>query len=323
MDGCRNIQRAEITKLFKRHLKKKYGRTILWIENFKRLDRKGKKVVISTLLTASTLVAFSLTPVVIIHQVRTSSSYKVDGRLEETNMSAENKSASYKMIGGLKERVMSAVSGTSYILRGGDVSANSAVAVVGISSIAPASGFNSGTVSSVIEGYGFQGGAAPVLTLSGENDISASSILISSSAKITCSFDITGKKPGLWALKVTNPDGSSSIMANAFEVKTLASGMQAINYPNPFDPTKEQTTIIYQLDADADTMLLIFNISAELMYKQQYLSGTNGGKSGNNSIIWNGYNSFGELSANGLYFGRIVDRASGKVLAKCKIAVSR
>ena len=309
--------------MIRRSLKQKFMRSKLWIENFKRLDRKGKKTVLAAIFTASALVAFSMAPVIVINEIRTSSSYKISGRTEATNSSPENKSTSYKIIGALREKVMTAVSGVSYILKGGGVNTDSVVAVVGINSIAPASGYNSGTVNSAIEGYGFQGGASPVLALSGENDIPASSILISSSAKMTCSFDITGKKPGLWSLKVINPDGSSAEIADAFEIRTLASGMQAINYPNPFDPTKEQTTVIYQLDADADTMLLIFSISAELIYKQQYLAGSAGGRSGNNSVTWNGYNAFGELSANGVYFCRIVDRSSGKVLAKCKIAVSR
>lgn len=303
--------------------RKCYRRMKCRLYYFNRLTVKHKKVVIAALLMALTALSFSIAPVIIISQIRTSSSYKMTGRMESTATPSELTSAAYKTIGGLKERVLTAVYGDSYIVKGGQSPASSSISTLGITSVAPASGYNSGIVRSEIEGFGFKSGAVITLALAGEPDIPASNVFITSASNISCSFDLTGKKPGLWTINVQNSGGSSASLADAFEIKTLATGGVLINYPNPFNPLSEPTTFIYQLDADADTSLLIFNISAELVYRQTFMSGQNGAKAGTNSVEWNGINSFGELSANGVYFIRLVETRTGKILAKGKAAVSK
>ncbi len=279
--------------------------------------------VLGAIVMATAAVSFSLAPVMIINQIRTSSSYRMTGRMESTSTPSELTSSAYKAIGGLKERVMAAVYGDSYIVKGGEVPAGSDISTVGITAVAPSSGYNSGALRTEIEGFGFRSGASAALSIAGETDITATDIFVTSSSKISCSFDLTGKKPGVWTVNVTNSGGGAAALVDAFEIKTLATSGVMINYPNPFDPLTASTTFIYELDADADSTLLIFNISAELVYKRTFPSGVNGGKEGTNSVEWNGINSFGEISANGVYFARLIESRTGRILAKGKVAVSK
>ena len=104
-------------------------------------------------------------------------------------------------------------------------------------------------------------------------------------------------------------------------IETWAEPGTVINYPNPFNPEKESTTLTYRLDRNADTSMMVYNITAELVYKKDFVSGADGGKLGDNAVAWNGVSSFGEVAANGVYFVRIVDRQSGIILSRGKIAV--
>lgn len=257
--------------------------------------------------------------------VKVSSSYNLSGFVG-TSHDTEKVSATYRMSGSMVSETSAAViEGSTYRVTRGTVSYDSPADItLSVSSVNPAFAYNTGVVSiSDISGSGFQNGASVKLALSGEDEIIASSVVVSSSTKISCSFDLTGKKTGAWDLIVTNSDGSSFTLPTAFTVKSWVTSGTMVNYPNPFDPTKGLTTIVFDLPENADTTLLIFNISAELIYKQDFSSGFNGGKAGNNSISWNGFSAFGEMAANGVYFTRIVDKAHGKILAKGKIAVLR
>lgn len=192
-----------------------------------------------------------------------------------------------------------------------------------VSSITPSTGYNTGTINiTKIEGTDFNGSTVK-LTKSGESDINGTEVTVVSVSKIICNFDLTGKATGIWDLVVTNSDGQSATLANAFTMKSWVTIGNLMNYPNPFDPTKEQTRIVYPLVSNADTMVLIFNISRELVWKRNFSSGASGGKAGDNSVVWDGINDFGEIAGNGIYFCRVIDRTTGNVLAKGKIAVSR
>jgi len=91
-----------------------------------------------------------------------------------------------------------------------------------ITSISPASGYNSSTVSiTSITGTGFSTSSAPgvVLMKSGQTNITATGVTYTSATSIACTFDITSKQAGYWNVIVTNPDGQSATLTNGFEVK--------------------------------------------------------------------------------------------------------
>ncbi len=203
------------------------------------------------------------------------------------------------------------------------------VIAVKTSSIEPRSGYNTGSISVKINGTGFLAGASARLRKTGYSDVIATSISVESITRISCIFDLTGLKSKIarlgeyWDVVVTNPDGVSDVLVAGFEVKTWAGTGLAVNYPNPFDPTVGPTKIVYELTAATDTLVLIFNQLNELIWKTEKFSGNDGGKLGTNLIEWNGYNGFGEMCANGLYFLRIIDRQNRSILAKGRIGVSK
>ncbi len=61
----------------------------------------------------------------------------------------------------------------------------------------------------VVVGSGFDTGASVALKKSGETDIAATSVTITSSTQITCHFNLTSAATGEWELVVVNPDSSS------------------------------------------------------------------------------------------------------------------
>ncbi len=88
-----------------------------------------------------------------------------------------------------------------------------------VTSITPATGANTGTVSiTSLAGTNFQSGAAVKLTRTGYTDITATAVSVVSSTRITCTFDLTGKAAGTWNVVVTNSDGQSGTKTGAFTI---------------------------------------------------------------------------------------------------------
>ena len=85
------------------------------------------------------------------------------------------------------------------------------------------------------------------------------------------------------------------------------------NYPNPFNPLNETTTIEYSLSKDQNVQVVIFDLGNHIVWKHKYSPGKNGGKEGINKIIWDGKNRSGELVENGVYFCQIfLEQIKGK-----------
>lgn len=92
-----------------------------------------------------------------------------------------------------------------------------------------------------------------------------------------------------------------------------------LNYPNPFSPPSQPTTICYSLSENADINIYIFDITNHLTKKFSLKSGSNGGIAGINNITWEGVSEVGDVVSNGVYILKII--ASGKLIGKSKIAV--
>jgi len=127
---------------------------------------------------------------------------------------------------------------------------------------------------------------------------------------------------GSHTFKVVAVDNSSNSTEESisFSVNTSTGITGAVlTYPNPFNPNTQPTQITYQLNQDADVQIFLFNSLGQLAWKQHYVSGSEGGHAGYNSVNWNGISNFGGIVPNGLYFCRIV--VNGQVVGKGKIAV--
>jgi len=127
-----------------------------------------------------------------------------------------------------------------------------------------------------------------------------------------------------YALRITavNVLGNSATGTGAFKVDSGAAdviGGGALPYPNPFDPDQGAAEIGYQLSADANVSIYIFNSVGQRIWKSEYSAGSNGGRAGYNFVTWDGMSDFGSVVGNDVYFIRVI--SGGKVIGRGKIAV--
>ncbi|HKQ58984.1 MAG TPA: FlgD immunoglobulin-like domain containing protein [Candidatus Eisenbacteria bacterium] len=123
---------------------------------------------------------------------------------------------------------------------------------------------------------------------------------------------------------------SSNGLITDFDLETAlvdpyAAGGHVTNYPNPFHPPNEPTTIAYKLDADADVTLRIFTLSGDLVLRRTFDRGAQGGTVGLNEVPWDGKNGEGRVVASGGYLALIEAQGVGETLhvIRRKIAVVR
>jgi flagellar hook assembly protein FlgD len=63
----------------------------------------------------------------------------------------------------------------------------------------------------------------------------------------------------------------------------------------------------------------LFDLNGNLIWRENYSAGNNGGKAGVNNPAWDGKNRFGEKVPNGVYFYQVT--ADQKVLGRGKVIV--
>jgi hypothetical protein len=104
-----------------------------------------------------------------------------------------------------------------------------------------------------------------------------------------------------------------------------AAGGYVSNYPNPFHPPTQGTTIAYKLGDNASVTLRIFTMSGDLVLRKTFDRGAPGGTQGLNEWIWDGKNGKGEVVASGGYIALIEAEANGATLhvIRHKLAVVR
>jgi hypothetical protein len=97
------------------------------------------------------------------------------------------------------------------------------------------------------------------------------------------------------------------------------------NFPNPFHPPFEPTTIAYKLSDDATVTLRIFTLTGQLVRRVVFDRATPGGMNGNNAWDWDGKNGDGTLVASGGYIMLLEAQGTGGTInvIRRKIAVVR
>lgn len=137
-----------------------------------------------------------------------------------------------------------------------------------------------------------------------------------------------------WVLAPTLPVASGgrlrSVLRGVGYVSVLAAlapsrgVMSLANYPNPFDPLREKTRIIYTLTVASDVEIKIYTLAGDLVRVRRYPSGADGARSQQsgyaNEILWDGKNDDGMTVASGVYILEV--SAAGEKLRR-KIAVIR
>jgi len=118
--------------------------------------------------------------------------------------------------------------------------------------------------------------------------------------------------------------GADLDLQTAF-VDPTAGGGYVTNYPNPFHPGSEPTTIAYKLADHASVTLRIFTQTGDLVLRQEFPLGAPGGTAGLNEVTWDGRNGDGEVVASGGYVALIEAQGAGETLhvMRRKIGVVR
>jgi len=102
-------------------------------------------------------------------------------------------------------------------------------------------------------------------------------------------------------------------------------GGYATNYPNPFHPPSEGTTLAYKLDDNASVTVRIYTQTGSLVKRMFFDKGASGGLAGLNTVVWDGKNGKGDVVASGGYIVLIEAQGTGETLhvIRRKIAVVR
>jgi hypothetical protein len=90
--------------------------------------------------------------------------------------------------------------------------------------------------------------------------------------------------------------------------------------PNPYNPNSGQNAKIwYWLDRSYDTGIYIVDIAGNLVWKNNYSAGANGGRANANFIDFDGKDQWGNILGDGVYLYKIVQ--GGKSIGGGKIAI--
>lgn len=133
--------------------------------------------------------------------------------------------------------------------------------------VRPSSGGNAGIVTLQITGAGFQDGATVKLTMSGEQDIQASSVIVGQGGtSIRAELNLTGATLGLWNIEINNPMFLPTVLENGFTIELAdqrSLWADIIGFP-VFRPSRPQTYhILYGNDGNLDVdegLLLVSGI---------------------------------------------------------------
>jgi hypothetical protein len=89
-----------------------------------------------------------------------------------------------------------------------------------IGTIGPVVGGNGGDTTLSISGAGFEAGATCAITMGGTTLKSTFATVNATGTAVTCTFNLNGATIGSYDVSVVNPDGSSFVKAQAFNVET-------------------------------------------------------------------------------------------------------
>ena len=119
---------------------------------------------------------------------------------------------------------------------------------------------------------------------------------------------------------------SSNALSTDLQLETAlvdpnAAGGTITNYPNPFHPPAQGTTLAWKLKDDATVTLRIFTQSGDLVLQRVFAKGAQGGMAGLNAWVWDGMNGNGKTVSSGGYVALV--EGQGTNVMRRKIAVVR
>jgi hypothetical protein len=110
-----------------------------------------------------------------------------------------------------------------------------------------------------------------------------------------------------------------SIRVNPYYIRTSLTNIReeetaAFNYPNPFSPNKQQTTIVYFSSSTGQANIKIFTLTGRLVRAL-----TDNANPGSNEVNWDGKNGKGQVVRNGVYVAVILPPGGSKQMVKIAV----
>lgn len=96
---------------------------------------------------------------------------------------------------------------------------------------------------------------------------------------------------------------------------------EVINYPNPFDSRREDTTVSYRLVQDLPVKVRIYDLFGYQVQEYNFGAGQMGGRNGLNTFQWDGTDRSGQKVSKGGYICMIVVDGDQPVRTVRKIGV--
>ncbi len=128
------------------------------------------------------------------------------------------------------------------------------------------------------------------------------------------SFDAVGAR-----LQVRSSGNQAFSISRGFGTTPADFENSVYNYPNPFNPRVEETSIVYYLPVDSDVEISIYTLIGEPVFSTSLDAGNAGGQGGTiNRVLWNGLNGESLMVREGVYIA-VVKYSGGE--ARTKIAV--
>jgi len=243
-------------------------------------------------------------------------------------------STSYRLLSKMREVEPVYSTSTSYTMEGRFTGVVNQLTIAAtfepiINSITPNSGSNDNSYKVVISGSQISNDAIAWLERTGFSNINGTNISRAGTpASIECTLALTNETAGAWDVVVQNVGyGKTGRLNGGFTIASVGSAKiigTPTNEPNPFNPSNGPTHIRYKLSAASGVTLYLFNQRGELIWQRVCPSGDEGGKMGDNDVLWSGYTRFDEGVPTGVYMLYIISKSGGtKELGKVKIAVLR
>jgi flagellar hook capping protein FlgD/Big-like domain-containing protein len=160
--------------------------------------------------------------------------------------------------------------------------------------------------------------------LSGTGTVTPTDSLTDGSGNARADF-LSPRQPEIDRIRATSESFSADLDLQVAFVDPAAGGGYVTNFPNPFHPPSEPTTLAYKLDDQASVVIRIYTQSGQLVRRVQFDRGAPGGVQGLNQFVWDGKNGDGQVVASGGYHVLIEAQGPGETLhvIRRKIAVVR
>ena len=180
--------------------------------------------------------------------------------------------------------------------------------------------------AAVVDAYG-NGVPAQVvdfIRIGGTGTLTAIDTLTAANGVARCDLH-AARQPEQNVIRATSGALMDELTIETAFVDPAAPGGYVTNYPNPFHPGEQPTTIAYKLKDNATVTMKIYTLTGGLVFQKSFPSGQVGGRTGLNEVTWDGRNGSGQEVASGGYVLEIQAAGNGETLhtMRRKIAVVR